>query len=33
MQCHDGDLDYVEEKKEEVEEREPEEIVEENDSV
>ena len=29
MQCRDGDLDYVEEKKEEVEERKPGEIVEE----
>ena len=29
VQCRDGDLDYVEEKKEEVEEREPGEIVEE----
>ena len=29
VQCRDGDLDYVEEEKEEVEEREPGEIVEE----
>ena len=31
VQCHDGDLDYVEEKKEEVEEIEPEAMVEEKE--